>query len=44
MIEKGRKIRTCHAVPRMEGGAFFKGVQMEGGLGVRPHTPVLFQT
>ncbi len=33
MIERGLKLRTCRAVPRMEGGVFFKEVRMEGGRG-----------
>ncbi len=33
MIERGLKLRTCRAAPRMEGGIFFKEVRMEGGRG-----------
>ena len=33
MIEKGLKLHTYSAVPRMEGGAFLKEVRMEGGRG-----------
>ncbi len=33
MIEKGLKLRTCRATPRMEGGFFSKEVRMEGGRG-----------
>ncbi len=31
MIERG--LCTCRAVPRMEGGVFYKEVRMEGGWG-----------
>ncbi len=33
MIERGLKLHTCRAAPRMEGGVFFKEVRMEGGRG-----------
>ena len=35
MIERGQKLRTCRAAPRMEGGVFFKEVRMDGGRGSR---------
>ena len=33
MVERGLKMPTCRAVPRMEGGVFFKEVRMEGARG-----------
>ncbi len=33
MIERGLKLRTCRATPRMEWGVFFKEVRMDGGRG-----------